>query len=104
MARILQIRFAGESERVLNELCESGIAERDIIARALWLLKVVKRTGRVALLRAEALTYKEFERYIDHVFVVDDSDAEIKLMHLLKLKSQTTSAQDSDLRGPSAEG
>ncbi|MGC2237209.1 MAG: hypothetical protein WA584_13675 [Pyrinomonadaceae bacterium] len=53
MAKTVHLRLTGKAEKFVKDLIETGFNEREIIARALWLLETAVKTGRVALLDKE---------------------------------------------------
>lgn len=50
MAKKVHLRLTGRAEKFIEYMAEQGLTERDVIAKALWLLETAWKTQRVALL------------------------------------------------------
>jgi adenine-specific DNA methylase len=69
MAKTVHLQLTGEAEKLLNELAESGMSERQIIAKALGMLLIVHKTGRVALLKRGKLE-EDIANVVEYVFTI----------------------------------
>jgi hypothetical protein len=74
MSKILHLQLSGESEKFFQELQQTGLNEREIIAKALWLLNKVHKTGRVALLKQSQIDSKATQDVVEYVFGLVDID------------------------------
>jgi|GEM_PF-6059070 hypothetical protein len=72
MSRTIHFRVEGETEKFLQEMNKAGLSERDVFAKALGLLNLVHKTGRVALLRPDAELRKYADELIDFVFTLEE--------------------------------
>jgi hypothetical protein len=59
VARSINIRVSDKAEQFINEMARRGLNERDVIAKAVGLLRIAVETGRVALVNP----YGEIEYY-----------------------------------------
>lgn len=74
MPKTLHLQLSGESEKFFQELQQTGLNEREIIAKALWLLNKVHKTGRVALLKQNRIDSRETQDIVEYVFGLMDID------------------------------
>ena len=70
MSRAFRVTLSGQSEELFRELNGLGLSDHDILSRAFWYLKQVHTTGRVALLKNEALTDEGAEAFVEVVYTV----------------------------------
>jgi hypothetical protein len=81
MSRAFRVTLSGQSEKLFQELNGLGLSDQDILSRALWYLKQVHRTGRVALLKREALTAEEVEAFVEVLYTVLDTEDTSRYRH-----------------------
>ena len=70
MAKTINLRITDEAEKFMQELKKRGISEQDAISKALWLLNLAHKTGRIALLKSDT-------EEVQYVFMLDDLAAVI---------------------------
>jgi hypothetical protein len=81
MAKTIHLRLTGESEKLLSELVNLGMTERQVIAKAIGLLSIAHKTGRVALLKPQSVKMKGIGEIVDYVFSM------LPVEHILKEES-----------------
>ena len=74
MPKTIQIQITGETERLFHELANLGLTERQVFAKALGLVRIVHKTGRVALLKAGSENIEGLENIIEYIFTLQSSE------------------------------
>lgn len=72
MPRTIHFRVEGGTEKFLQEMKDLGLSERDVFAKALGLLNLVHKTGRVAFLNQNATSMQAAHAVVDFVFTLQD--------------------------------
>jgi hypothetical protein len=70
MARNIHLRLTGTAEKFVRVLEAKGFTERDILAKALWLLEVAVSTERLGLVNDVG--------FLEHLFTLDGKTYELE--------------------------
>ena len=67
MARLIHLRLTKRAEELVQALEQDGLTEQDIFSKSLYLLELVRRSGRVAMLR---IGVKPNDAAVEYIFSV----------------------------------